>query len=334
MVEIGRSNKLSYFDNWKQGIFVDQINQLIYKSQRIQIVSGYVTENGIDLLKESLLSFIERQGELRIVVGMPSISGISKSDINALLELDSQSGYLQYDRIRVAVVPNHGKVYRFTTEDETVAFTGSSNLTESGLRKNIEFNIRMNEEGTVHSENFFASVWNEAKPIKVAERFIINRIDRLLLKRPLITDALPDNVSLIPELKAPLGEHDHIDIVIKDSNLNWGTANGRRRSKNEAILYFLSATNRHALRRNFFPNRDLPFNVTTDDNEQFQMKISGGKNAGDPVGKNLLSYPRNTILGIWFDKRGVKTNDILRIWRITPDREYYFEVLKPLLRTN
>src|SRR5690554_6592815 len=98
-----------YFDNWKKSNFLEEIIKSIQNSKSIQIVSGYVSESGIRLLEYELKEFITRGGDLRLVVGMPCISGITRSDISALMKLNSYEGNNRQNRVKVAVTPTHSK---------------------------------------------------------------------------------------------------------------------------------------------------------------------------------------------------------------------------------
>ncbi|MMZ55264.1 hypothetical protein D1872_171100 [compost metagenome] len=67
----------------------------------------------------------------------------------------------------VAVNPTHSKVYCFETNQGNTAFVGSSNLTENGLKRNIEFTIPVSEPVKYEEcEGFFDTIWADSMSIQ------------------------------------------------------------------------------------------------------------------------------------------------------------------------
>jgi len=74
--------------------------------------------------------------------------------------------------IRKTYNPNHAKVYIFKLQESQVGrknlfITGSSNLTNSGLSTQEEFNVEISDYGFEDTEKYFDSLWEEA--IKISE---------------------------------------------------------------------------------------------------------------------------------------------------------------------
>ena len=74
--------------------------------------------------------------------------------------------------IRKTYNPNHAKVYIFKLQEEQVGrknlfITGSSNLTNSGLSTQQEFNVEISDYGFKDAEDYFDSLWEEA--VKITE---------------------------------------------------------------------------------------------------------------------------------------------------------------------
>ncbi len=77
--------------------------------------------------------------------------------------------------IRKTAEPNHAKLYILELADKTIRtglfIVGSSNLTKSGLRERVEFNVEISDFGLEKAEAYFDSLWNSAIPItEIPER--------------------------------------------------------------------------------------------------------------------------------------------------------------------
>lgn len=74
--------------------------------------------------------------------------------------------------IRKTYNPNHAKIYIFKLQEEQVGrkhlfITGSSNLTNSGLSAQEEFNVEISDYGVEDAEKYFDLLWEEA--VKITE---------------------------------------------------------------------------------------------------------------------------------------------------------------------
>ena len=81
-------------------------------------------------------------------------------------------------RIRKTYNPNHAKVYIFKLQEGQVGrrnlfITGSSNLTNSGLSTQEEFNVEISDYGFEDTEKYFDSLWGVA--IKITENDVTKK---------------------------------------------------------------------------------------------------------------------------------------------------------------
>ena len=127
---------------------------------------AFITRSGMILLKD-LFSELDKKGiEGRLL----TTDYLSFSEPKALREL------LQFNNIEVKVYSEedfHTKGYMFTktNDSETIKtfIVGSSNLTQTALKKNKEWNLKISslEEGELIEEtnDEFEAMWNEATPL-------------------------------------------------------------------------------------------------------------------------------------------------------------------------
>jgi len=97
--------------------------------------------------------------------------------------------------IRKTYNPNHAKVYIFKLQEEqigrsTLFITGSSNLTNSGLTTQEEFNVEISDYGFEDAEDYFDSLWEDA--IKITEDDINKtRLIEVVEKETLVKEITP-----------------------------------------------------------------------------------------------------------------------------------------------
>lgn len=106
------------------------------KYQSFTAFSAFVSKSGVDNIKDSLLSFIEKGGNVAFYVGV-DLQATSKEALESLMEL-SVPTYIVYSPNAVVY---HPKVYVFQGNTHYEIIVGSSNLTSSGLFQNIEASI-------------------------------------------------------------------------------------------------------------------------------------------------------------------------------------------------
>ena len=97
---------------------------------------AFVSAGGIENIKDSLLSFRDNGGDIRLYVGV-DMHGTSKEALQLLLDLEIPT-YIVYSSNRIVY---HPKIYAFENEDNLKLLIGSSNLTVSGLYQNVEASV-------------------------------------------------------------------------------------------------------------------------------------------------------------------------------------------------
>lgn len=97
--------------------------------------------------------------------------------------------------IRKTFNPNHSKIYIFKLQDGQVGrknlfITGSSNLTNSGLSTQEEFNVEISDHGFDDAEKYFDSIWDNA--VKVTEDVLTkNKLVEVVEKDTLVKEVTP-----------------------------------------------------------------------------------------------------------------------------------------------
>jgi len=103
--------------------------------------------------------------------------------------------------IRKTYNPNHAKVYIFKLQEEQVGrsnlfITGSSNLTNSGLTTQEEFNVEISDYGFKDAEHYFDSLWEDA--IKITDDDITKtRLIEVVEKETLVKEISPFEAYLL-----------------------------------------------------------------------------------------------------------------------------------------
>jgi superfamily II DNA or RNA helicase/HKD family nuclease len=98
--------------------------------------------------------------------------------------------------IRKTCSPNHAKIYIFKLQEGQVGrknlfITGSSNLTNSGLSTQEEFNVEISDYGFKDAEDYFDSLWEEPA-IKITEDDVIKKkLLEIIEKETLVKDIKP-----------------------------------------------------------------------------------------------------------------------------------------------
>lgn len=103
---------------------------------RFSAFVAFVSAGGIENIKESLLSFRDNGGDIRLYVGV-DMHGTSKEALQLLLDLGIPT-YIVYSSNRIVY---HPKIYAFESANRLKLLIGSSNLTVSGLYQNVEASV-------------------------------------------------------------------------------------------------------------------------------------------------------------------------------------------------
>lgn len=138
------------------GLFVDNVrlkfdnvlNSLILNSQRVQIAVAFVKNSGLRLIESALSSCIANSGIVEFIVGLDFHTTDAQS-LRVLSQMAHDTSRLSLfcfsdpaDNVSVY----HPKLYLFEKHEHVKCIIGSSNLTQGGLRDNIEVNVMLEFE--------------------------------------------------------------------------------------------------------------------------------------------------------------------------------------------
>ena len=158
----------------------DRANALAKESEVVKIAVGYFYLGGFDLLKENL----QRAERVELLIGKETsqrtIDELERGfsdDLDEFDKAEAEDGIgrlyelIQQEKVDVKVYDEtrfHPKLYLFKnppgSPDLGNAIIGSSNLSASGLRGNVELNVEKRDSSTIrYLEEWFDDLWAEAK---------------------------------------------------------------------------------------------------------------------------------------------------------------------------
>ncbi|MFD1257875.1 phospholipase D-like domain-containing protein [Mucilaginibacter terrae] len=112
-------------------VIINSLNDIAYTSFNAFV--AFVSTGGLKNILDQLNAFIEREGKIRLYVGV-DLNATSKEVLEQLLALGIET-YVIYSPNNIIY---HPKIYTFEGGEVSRAIVGSTNLTESGLFQNIE----------------------------------------------------------------------------------------------------------------------------------------------------------------------------------------------------
>lgn len=114
------------------------------RAEQVAIAAAFTMESGVRLVEEHLRDVLARGGSARIVTG----DYLGVTEPAALRRLLDLQGDIQIRIFESQGVSFHPKAYILTARSgRGAAFVGSSNLSETALRRGIEWNYRVGEKG-------------------------------------------------------------------------------------------------------------------------------------------------------------------------------------------
>lgn len=195
------SSTSDFITNEDGNTLVSRLNKLIRDTTQFDILVGYFYISGFYEIYKSL----EDVDEIKILIGLDTEKKVIQA-VNQNLEFsyepvrevknsisnkyltevaeaedkaDVEEGMLKFiewlknGKLKIKIYdqsPLHAKMYIFTFEegsrDPGRVITGSSNLTRSGLSKNLEFNVELRSSGDyAYAKDRFDSLWEESVDI-------------------------------------------------------------------------------------------------------------------------------------------------------------------------
>ena len=305
------------------GKFLDLIDKSIKTSTDVLIASGYVSFDIINRYKDDLFRIASKGGRARLLIGMAFYEGLSINKLTLLNQLSTDlSAINMCNGVFVTFSGRfHGKIYKFSKDDQSEIYLGSSNFSRSGLSENIEATALIEESETKNKINQFLDfLFSEENAVRINKAEITvpgtaNYKQRLSLET---LDDLerynPDDINktVYPYFDFPLSR-----IVEKEkSNLNvyfgkgrWSRSTGRVQPRPwyEVELIANSLINRNPL----YPQGD--FLGFTDDGFIIQMRTSGD------YFKNIRSKGNLCILGQWIKGKLQRKDALIPLTPVTQD---------------
>lgn len=134
---------------------------LVDSAMSVSIAAAFTLESGVRLVEEHLRDVLDRKGQVRIITG----DYLGVTEPQALLRLLDLQGDVQLRVFESQGVSFHPKAYVVADHDGSgTAFVGSSNLSETALKRGVEWNYRVvhsqDSEGFGEVESAFGALWN------------------------------------------------------------------------------------------------------------------------------------------------------------------------------
>jgi superfamily II DNA or RNA helicase/HKD family nuclease/diadenosine tetraphosphate (Ap4A) HIT family hydrolase len=145
----------------------------IDKSDRVDIAVAFVLGSGVHRLEAHLRDLLDRGGRVRLLTG----DYMDVTDPDALLRLLDLEGQIELRVFETTQTSFHPKAYLFYHHDgSSIAYVGSSNLTETALNRGIEWNYRVvsleNGEGFADVAKAFEALFNHSSTRPVDTEWI------------------------------------------------------------------------------------------------------------------------------------------------------------------
>lgn len=125
----------------------DWLSLALTQHNDTRIAVAFISRSGLDLIMPALESNIKADGYVEFLVGLD----MHNSDPKALqilydFSLNHTNMFMYCHTSLIQGIIYHPKLYLFRQADTVLSIIGSSNLTKSGLRKNIEVNVAITTE--------------------------------------------------------------------------------------------------------------------------------------------------------------------------------------------
>lgn len=147
---------------------------------RVDLIVSFVMLSGLDLIGGGLEDSIDRGARVRVLatdylgVTEPSALGWLLDRSRTGVPAEDRDGHLDVRIFSDPLISFHPKAYLFWSglEGPGLAFVGSSNMSPSGLRDGVEWNLRTTEVPLLRAG--FDSLWNDRRAIPLTEEWLSN----------------------------------------------------------------------------------------------------------------------------------------------------------------
>jgi superfamily II DNA or RNA helicase len=186
---------------------VDHLLRDLARATAVDIAVAFVTNRGLDRLLPHLDDIVTRGGKLRFLTG--DYLGVTEPDaLRRLLDLEPEKGGVIELRVFECAdaVGFHPKAYLIHGHhDDGAAYIGSSNLTDQGLARGVEWNYRVQPKQDLSGFRAIAAEFEELFEHRCSSPLTSEWIDRYQSKRPTPSTAIPAEV--LPEITQPPEPH-------------------------------------------------------------------------------------------------------------------------------
>jgi HKD family nuclease len=140
------------------------LTQAIEGSMHSRIAVAFVSRTGLGLIRSAMDTCLSRGGDVEFLVGLDMTTSEPEAlwDLYRLCEKNkSVAMYCYADLERSSVY--HPKLYLMNSEEEATAVVGSSNLTQGGLKKNVEIDTVIHASTQEEIVSDILAVYNKLK---------------------------------------------------------------------------------------------------------------------------------------------------------------------------
>ena len=159
--------------------FLRHLLPLFASAVDVWVVAAFVQDSGLDVLRESVFSVLDRGGRVRLVTGdylnITQAEALKRMlDWQAAYSDPQEPGSFEARIVETRGLPGasrsfHPKSWRFEGPGAAAAFVGSSNVSYSALKTGVEWNLRIDRaqdpEGYRNIVGAFEVTWQSALPL-------------------------------------------------------------------------------------------------------------------------------------------------------------------------
>lgn len=159
----GLNMRLKLVDNVTTKL-LDELLPVVAQSKECKIAVAFASTGGLSLLKSGFQQCLDRNGRIEFLVGLD----LSATDPEALWTLYQMSqinpnvSFYCFNRLGVGAM-YHPKLYIANLNTTAIIVVGSSNLTEGGLKENVEVNVLIEADVGEEVVSDACSIYNKLK---------------------------------------------------------------------------------------------------------------------------------------------------------------------------
>lgn len=189
------------------GNFLKEFESQLKSSNDLIIASGYFGASIIEDLKKRIVN-LSKKGNCKILIGMVFHSGVTAKQKALLISLDDELRAISSTNgIFISMRPYHGKIYKFTDEEETNVYLGSSNFSKEGFASRYECTTLITDEQTkTDIQNYLEDLFGLDTTITLSQTDL--RVKGKGSTTPIPSTELSDYeipVSQFPDIRSALG---------------------------------------------------------------------------------------------------------------------------------